>query len=78
MTKMEKELYALNPGFSFLEMKHIIEYTGKTEEFLKAVFKWRIRPTNKTLYYIPELCPIIKDIMVGKFDNILDKEEEDE
>ena len=78
MTKLEKELSALNPGFSFLTMKHIKEYTGKTEEFLKAVFKTRIRPTDKTLYFIPDLCPIIKDIMAGKFDTILDpKEEED-
>lgn len=78
MTKLEKELRDLNPGFSFLKMKHIMDYTGKTEEFIKAVFKRRIRPTDKTLYYIPELCPIIKDIMAGKFDTILDPKEDEE
>lgn len=78
MTKLEKELRELNPGFSFLQLEHIVKYTGKSEDVILAVLKDRIRPTNKILYYIPELCPIVKDIMAGKFDNILDKKEEEE
>lgn len=80
MTKVEKELFALEKGMSFVDINQLKEYTGRTKEDIEAAFYKKVRPTtisDKKLYYIPDIYDIVKKLKEHK-EEVYKEPEEDE